>query len=140
MSTIYDIESVVISVLETLPDLAEGTNLFEGPVRPISEQGVVPATAVFVIASGGPDPIHYQDGSDATASYREARVQVFVRSKPKAYGTGKSLSRRAYKQLEKAQPTGVIGIRAAQAAPIYVGQEEDGSDIWSLNFVVHQRS
>ena len=146
MTTIYNIESIAISILETLPELTAGTNLFDGPIREVSDQGVAPATAVFVIASGGPAPIAYQDGSDSTTSYREARLQLWVRSMPKTpggsggYGAGKSLSRKCYKVLEKPNPLGTIGIRADQAAPIYIGQEKDGSDVWSLNFTVYQRS
>lgn len=143
--SIYAIEAIAISLLETLPELTSGTNLFEGPIRPVSDAGVAPATAVFVLASGGPAPIAYQDGSDSSASYREARLQVWVRSIPKSptgggYLVGKSLARKCYKILEKPNPSGTIGIRADQAAPIYIGQESDGSDIWSLNFTVYQRS
>ncbi len=140
MSTIYNIEEIAMAILTMLPELTTGTNLFDAPVRPISDQGVVPATCVFVQASGGPAPIAYQDGSDSTTSYREPRLQVWVRSAPNAYGIGKNLARKCYKLLEKPNPTGTIGIRADQAAPIGIGEEKDGSYIWSLNFTVYQRS
>lgn len=130
------IESDVASHLATELGLVVGTDIFVGPVRKVSDDpsvpGAVPDEAIFVLGSGGFADVPIIDGG----SYgREARptVQIWVRSAPRDYDGGRTLSSSTYAAIDKNPPAGYFEARASDSAPAYVRRDDEDHHEWSIN-------
>jgi hypothetical protein len=118
--------------------LTKGTNLWSGPLRPDDDD--VPAQAVFVLLSGGPGPVDYSDGG-AGQSIHEAGLQVFVRSNQEAHAAGQTLARNVWGTCHKASPSGCLAYSCVcrQSEPIYIGKDDAGRHVWSINLLVKKK-
>jgi hypothetical protein len=110
--------------------LAEGTNLFTGPVRPV-ETGM-PAEAVFVLNGGGPPAMPY---FSSPISDRQSGVQVRVRSNPGDYAGGSELARDLFALVHEAPLSGYTYVLARQSEPNYLSQDDQGCHEWSINAI-----
>lgn len=134
MSTI-DVESAVRGYLAANTSLVAGTDLFDGPVRPVRDG--VPASAVFVLATGGSRPEPYI-GTSGVEVFDHA-VQIRVRYLDSSnYSTGKALARTIRDTMQSAGTiSGIFDVRVLDSSPIYLGLDDDGNaHEWSVNLIV----
>ena len=116
----------VVDHLDTnVAALTRDTNLFMGKLR----SGT--AEAVFVLASGGPEPLAYLDGT--TIERRFSDVQCMVRSDRGDFSGGQVLARSVRDNLHHQTLTGYIDVRVMQSEPIYVAEEKDEHHVWAVN-------
>ena len=107
--------------------LTLGANLFEGPIRPVSNS--VPAQSVFVSApTGGFAP---ERTLGRTTELRRPVVQVRVRSP--AWEDGQSLAQAVFETLENADIPGYLDVVMAQSQPMFIGEDENGNYHWSMD-------
>lgn len=126
----------VVTKLATLATWTSGTNLFAGPMR--APDANIPHLACFVLASGGPGPQAYADGT--TTKLRYSAVQVLLRSAPRAFAAGQTLAREVRDTLHNVTLSGYIDTQALEAEPLYLGEIENGSHLWSMNFtLIHEQ-
>lgn len=124
----------------SLPAPATGTvqlelakNLFRGPMRAV--QPGVPARAVFVNNVGGVAPS--RELGTGQAIFRQ-RVQIMVRGAPDGFTNDEGLARAL---LEKWRLTGAgdpdhVSVNPQESEPNYLGQDEQGCHLWSINLEV----
>lgn len=110
--------------------LTKGTNLFAGPLRSASEN--FPQKVVTCMLNGGPSPLNYCDGTAAN-QLRYPVVQILIRSDPHGYEAGRNLVEQVYETLHDTPPAGYIGARFLSSGPGYIGSEDNGNHVWSLN-------
>ena len=133
------LEGDVASHLATQLGLVVGENVFTGPVRKVSDNqaiaGAVPDQAIFVLGTGGFPDIPIIDGGDFG---REARptVQIWIRSLPRDYDGGKTLSSNTYVAIDKNPPSGYFEARAASSQPTYVRRDDEDHHEWSINITL----
>lgn len=111
--------------------LVLGTNLFLGPVRPLTTDGI-PALAVFVLGEGGPAPMPYLNNA---GDYREDRVTITVRGEPDDLAGPQALARAIRRRLHRARPSGYIVILVQEGEPLYQGQDEQALHHWEHSFI-----
>lgn len=111
-------------------------NCFVGPVRKAG--GYVPGRAVFVKEYGGMEPSPYMDATRKT--YRSFDVQIMVRGDVNQYANTRSLADSVWHKLDRASTatlstasTSYVRVICAQSAPIYVGQDDQERDMFSVN-------
>lgn len=112
------------------------TNCFVGPIRKPS--GLVPGKAVFVkeYSSNGPSP--YMDASRKT--YRTFDLQIMVRGDVNQYSSTRQIADDIWHKMDRASAaslstasTSYVRVTCAQSAPIYVGQDDQERDMFSVN-------
>jgi hypothetical protein len=120
---------VVTRLNSAVAALTSGTNLFEGPVRP--PRATVPATAVFVLATGGPPPEPYLgQGID----WRVSNVQATVRGEVGAgFAAGQTLARSVLDAIQRGGLSGYVRVLVVESEPTYLGQDENGHYLWTVN-------
>jgi len=134
------IDSAVAATLNTgIGALTLGTNLFTGPLRPAGNK--IPGKAVFVMASGGPQPRSYSDGGSGH-TLREPSVQILCRGEAGvgALSDAQTLADLVFNAVEKFKPAGAIGAFTVESSPNYVGTDEQGRHIFSVNLKCWKRS
>jgi hypothetical protein len=111
-------------------------NCFVGPVRKAG--GYVPGKSVFVKEYGGMEPSPYMDATRKT--YRSFDVQVMVRGDVNQYVGTRALADSVWHKMDRASAATVstasttyVRIVCAQSAPIYVGQDDQERDLFSVN-------
>jgi len=102
-----------------------GTNLFAGPVRPVS--AVIPHRAIFVLAYGGPSPLDKFSG----VSIQRHSVQVMVRGNPDAFSVAQADAKACRDALHLATIAGYL--RCAAIQPVYLGLDDTEHPLFSLN-------
>lgn len=112
--------------------LTLGTNLFRGKMRAYEAESF-PRECVACEAAGGPAPQDYCNGNTHTPQMRDPVVQVMVRGDARDYSGGETLARAVWDSLHDNPPSGYIHMRCMNATPLYVGEDEDGSHLWSIN-------
>lgn len=131
--------SVAASIAAGVASLTVGTNLFTGPMRPAG--GGMPGEAVFVLAQGGPSPTVYADGG-AGHTLREPAVQILCRGESGA-GALAGATDQADAILEVVElftPADAIQALAVESAPNYLGTDEQGRHLHSINLRCWKRS
>lgn len=101
------------------------TNLFAGPVRPIS--AVVPHRAIFVLTYGGPSPLDKFSG----VSIQRHSVQVMLRGNPDAFSVAQADAKACRDALHLATIAGYM--RCAAIQPVYLGLDDTEHPLFSLN-------
>lgn len=122
-----------IAVAQTLDAVATsplsaytlGTNLFAGPVRPVS--GVIPHRAIFVLTYGGPAPLDKFSG----VSIQRHSVQVMIRSNADAFSVAQADAKACRDALHLGTVTGYM--RCAALQPVYLGLDDNEHPLFSLN-------
>jgi hypothetical protein len=126
----------VADVLATLSTWTKGTNLFMGPER--APDVNIPHLACFVLATGGAGPMPYADGT--TTNLRYSMVQVTVRSAVRGFAAGQTLAREIRDKMHITPPTGYLECRTVQTEPVYVGETEEGSHLFTVNLeLIHEQ-
>jgi len=115
--------------LNTKNVATSGTNLFVGPVRPVSQY--VPANCLFVLAYGGAPGERFLSGGAKTEN-RYPAVQVTVRWND--FPTGYAKARAVYDALDAETISGYWNVKGLQSEPLYIGQDENGNYRWTVNF------
>ncbi len=109
--------------------LTSGTNLFRGKRRPVGTN--VPAEAVFCLIDGGPPTQAYADST--AIEQRHSAVQVSVRSDKDDYAGGLTLARQVRDAVNHATVVDYIDIRIGASEPNYIGEEDPGYHLWTIN-------
>lgn len=112
---------------------ADGGNLMLGPVTH-SGDGASPQLAVFVLQTGGPPPAPYL--GSAGDSWRQARVQVTVRSEADEFSRGEALARALWERAHLGAAAGAVVVLASESEPTYLGRDEHLFHRWSFNLTV----
>ena len=102
-----------------------GTNLFAGPVRPVST--VIPHRAIFVLTYGGPAPLDKFSG----VSIQRHSVQVMIRGNADAFSVAQADAKACRDSLHLATITGYM--RCAAIQPVYLGLDDNEHPLFSLN-------
>lgn len=120
----------VLDVLASgVASLTEDANLFVGPVY---EDEIVPVESVFCLATGGPAPFNYLDGSKYPQLH-EPTVQVTVRGDARGFVAARDLARECRDALHDNPPYSYIKCRVREAEPLYLGQDEKGAHRFAMN-------
>ena len=122
-----------IAVAQTLDAVATsplsaytlGTNLFAGPVRPVST--VIPHRAIFVLTYGGPAPLDKFSG----VSIQRHSVQVMLRGNADAFSVAQADAKACRDALHLATIAGYM--RCAAIQPSYLGLDDTEHPLFSLN-------
>ena len=122
-----------IAVAQTLDAVATsplsaytlGTNLFAGPVRPVST--VIPHRAIFVLTYGGPAPLDKFSG----VSIQRHSVQVMIRGNADAFSVAQADAKACRDALHLGTVTGYM--RCAALQPVYLGLDDNEHPLFSLN-------
>lgn len=108
--------------------LTLGTDVFNG--RAIEQ----PARGVFCLAHGGRPPDDIVGNAAAPEiSYQYPRVQIVVREVQQSFGSGETLAKNVRKAVHLKVPAGYIDCRAIESAPLYLGEDDLGRHVWSIN-------
>ena len=102
-----------------------GTNLFAGPVRPVST--VIPHRAIFVLTYGGPAPLDKFSG----VSIQRHSVQVMLRGNADAFSVAQADAKACRDALHLGTVTGYM--RCAALQPVYLGLDDNEHPLFSLN-------
>lgn len=107
---------------------------FCGPAQ--DPRSDIPAEAVFVLQTGGMQPLGYMDSSDK--DFRPVRIQARIRSAPHDYPGGKTLALAVQGALQRAflGSPGYVSVLCEQASPNYWGRDDKEHHDWSVNAVV----
>ena len=134
----FDSGTVVAAYLANAlgSDYTYGSNVFNGPVRPMSE--FVPAEAIFCLETLGhfmfPNRESEPDVNDGSPTQLLGpTVQIRVRSDVDNYGAGKALAGAVRTALHMQLPSGFLESRVREAIPYYLGQDTAGCHEWSMN-------
>lgn len=122
-----------VDIATALSDAGLGTlatDLFYGPVR---DGAQVPDAALFVLETGGFQPVPDIGGASA-ADLRERSVQLRVRSAQRDYSGGYATAQSAWGAVHKQQPAGYVSWEAGE--PLFVETDESGRHHWSINVLV----
>ncbi len=128
---------VVDTLSAAIGSLSKNFNLFRGKVREVSKG--VPAEAVFVLATGGPEPEAFE--STTIEHYRSA-IQCRIRSaKRTGFSSGQTLARAVRDALHHQPIAGYVDVKALEQEPIYVEEDDAGSHHWSVNLeLLHEEN
>ena len=126
---------------DQIAGLIVGENLFSGRYQGVG--GNIPATAVFVIPSGGPAD---SPNNGEAVSIRFPAVQIRVRSEAAGpdggggtaggYDQGIELAQDIREAVRFFRPAGVIDMRLGESAPIPLPDDDHGNHEWSINIDV----
>lgn len=134
MSAALDI--AVCDVIDTATaSLTKGVNLFASPLRP--EGNGIPGEACFVYSWGGPAPQVYNDGG-AGKNLNLIDCQITLRWTSDSPKAGDDLAAVLYNALRKSTPTGTIAAEAQNSAPLYLGQDDKGHHVWTINLRLYE--
>ena len=119
--------AAVIDAVATSPLSAYtlGTNLFQGPMRPVS--GVIPHRAIFVLNLGGPAPLDKFNGTPI----RRNNVQVMLRGNVDAFSATQADAEACRDAPHLATVSGYL--RCAAIEPVYLGLDDNEHPLFSLN-------
>ena len=121
----------LVSKIDTeLATVTSGTNLFTGPLRPVSTY--IPTKAVFVYCLPGGAILNYCDDSRTPQLY-DAIVRVVIRGDGQDYSAARTLARSVRDAVHDNPPSGYIATRCLSAEPGYVGEDSDGSHLFALD-------
>ena len=128
MATEPDLD--LVNAIDTaLATLTLGTDLFRGVMRAVGPGS--PNEAVAVLATGGPQPLAYLDGT-AIERYFSA-LQIRIRSIERSFRTGQALARSVRDVAHHASIAGYIDTRVLESEPLYLGSDDEGNHEWSIN-------
>jgi hypothetical protein len=109
--------------------LVPGTNIFRGPPR--APSAGVPSKAVFCLGTGGYPPRPFVDGSGLCV--RQPTVQITIRSDAEDFAGGEALARDVSNAVHMHPPAGYGDVLVRESEPTYLGQDEAGRHLWSIN-------
>jgi len=141
MATGEDVAVIIVDEIDTaVAGLTKGTNLFRGPMRAVDpDDSSMPALACFVDVSGGEAPQVYLDGGSGE-NLQIPGIQIMVRSNAKNRTSGKTIADEVYAATKKINETGILlGTEADQSSPFYLGDDETGHHMWSINLTAYYR-
>lgn len=111
-------------------------NCFIGPMR--KPGGLIPGKAVFIKEYSLSAPSPYMDATRKT--YRTFDLQILVRGDVNQYPATRQTADDIWHKMDRASTaslstssTGYVRITCAQSAPIYLGQDEQERDLFSVN-------
>ena len=110
-------------------------NCFVGPIRKAG--GAIPGKAVFVREYSAVEPSPYMDNSRKT--YRTFDVQVVVRGDVNQYSSTRQTADNIWHKMDRAgagistASTTYVRVTCSQSAPIYLGQDDQERDLFSVN-------
>ncbi len=128
-------DAALTAILTGTNGLTTGTNLFNGPLRPRLTSGS-PAVGVFVLASGGPQREGYLDGNANSPEIANHSVQITVRGDSEDFEGGQTLARGVFTTVHNATVSGYFHVRVREAAPLYLGINNQGLHLWTMNIVM----
>lgn len=115
--------AVAEDVRAHLNTLSLGAPVYIGPARPAAPPAM-PHAAVFVLETGGLQPVPYMDG--ATTAYRRVRVQIRIRGEPNDYATARSRALTVWSAMQ--QTTSITGsytrVTNDHSYPFYLGLDQ----------------
>ncbi len=111
------------------------SNCFVGPMRKAG--GAIPGKAVFVKEYSVVAPSPYMDNSRKT--YRTFDVQVLVRGDVNQYSATRQTADNIWHRMDRASSgistasTTYVRTTCSQSAPVYLGQDDQERDLFSVN-------
>ena len=111
-----------------------GTNVFQGPIRPVSNH--IPANSIFVRGSGGASAQRYLSGG-ARIENRHPNVQVTIRNTDHILGLAKA--EEVHDALQAARISGYWDCKVEQSAPLSLGEDENNNNLWTVNCTLSKR-
>jgi len=124
----------------TLPQLTTGDNLFVGPMRPYAntaQGGGMPRNAIFCIQLEGRRPQTFMNCSSAGYQWHALRypnVQISIRMDPYKFAYGRNLGFLIVGALQRNTFNDLyVDSQINDGSPNYLGQDEDGDHLWSIN-------
>lgn len=131
MATQPDLD-IVNRLDSQVASLTKNTNLFRSKVRAIS--GQIPSVAAFCLASGGPPPQGYADGTAINRRYSGVQIRVVaLANTDNNFKTGQDLAKECRDAVHHAALSGYIDVRVLETEPIYIGENNDRHHEWSIN-------
>ncbi len=133
------VDEAIVDVLDTaVAALTKTTNLFFSPMRP--DDDYLPATCVFVLLTGGPEPERYSDGGAGTRLSRPA-LQVTVRFDQGDYDGGRDLAKLVWAALDRSSPADCLpnSFRCRESEPAYLGKDDGGRHLWTINVLGYKQ-
>ncbi len=133
----YDLD--IVTVLDAETSLTAGVDLFAGKVR--GQNGDIPHAAVFVTRSGG-GTLRPLKSSDADPTIEEVsplaqiRVRGNTRATPTAFSDAESIAWEVFNTLNCRTEPGYCEWKMVSGGPLYIGEDDDGRDEWSMNLQV----
>jgi len=122
----------IATAAATTLGLTLGTQVFASPPREDGEFVTLPA--VFVMAHGGVKAMPLR--ADSPREIKPNTVHVDVRALPDDFEGGNLLAYNAREAIGYAVPAGYIDVQPIESYPMYLGQNENGSHCWAMNFRV----
>jgi hypothetical protein len=120
----------IVTLLDSaVGSLTAGTNLFRGKRRPVGPY--IPGESVFCLSTGGPGPEAYADGTSIEEFH--SAVDVSVRSDKDDFDGGQTLARAVRTAINHATIAGYIDVRIGTSDPLYIGEEDSGFHLWTIN-------
>lgn len=111
-------------------------NCFVGPIR--KSGGFIPGKAVFIKEYSLSAPSPYMDATRKT--YRSFDLQIIVRGDINQYSATRQMADDVWHKMDRASTaslstasTSYVRITCAQSAPIYLGQDDQERDLFSVN-------
>ena len=124
----------------TLPQLTTGDNLFIGPMRPYansSQGGGMPRDAVFCLQIDGRRPQTYLNAAPDGYQWHALRypnVQISIRTDQYKFEYGRNLGFAIVDALNRNTFSAeYIDSQINDGSPNYLGQDEDGNHMWTIN-------
>ena len=114
------------------------SNTFAGGKRATDANAGVPEQAVFCLATGGAPPeADIDNGADG--EWRFSGVQITIRSNPHEFEGGQTLARAIRDALHHSPPSGYVEAEAQESEPLYLGMEDNGNHVWTVNVMLRHR-
>ena len=127
---------VATYIASNVGSLTLGTNCFGGPMREVDTASGVPHTCVFVIGRGGIAKEAFIDGG-SKGGLSKPGVQVLIRSDKNDLSGGLSLAESVMAVVDMGPPTAsYIESRSATSDPLYLGVDDSGHHLWSINLIL----
>jgi hypothetical protein len=121
----------LVAKLDTeLATLTAGTNLFSGPLRPVSTY--IPTKCVFILSLPGGSILNYCDDSRTPQLY-DFTMRVIIRGNAQDYSDGLTLARSVRDVIHDNPPSGYIATRVLTAEPVFFGYDDDGSHLFGID-------
>lgn len=131
-------EAIVDVINNALIGFVKGTNLFMGGIREIDDD--IPGKACFVLVSGGVAPTTY---GIVEKDMTVPAIQIFVRSEAgrDKMSSGETIAKAVQNAVHKSSPEDCLvgGAIAQQTNPIFLGADNKGHYLWSINFNVYRK-
>jgi hypothetical protein len=117
--------------------LAAPNNIFKGPPQPADAS--IDKLSIFVVAWGGPAPIHLKDAGTKVAKLDQQMAKVYLRVTRKEFNLGETLGDKIVEAVDGVPPTGYYEAQAL-SSHMEIWQADPQQDtVWLADFLISKR-